>query len=210
MTAARAHPLPTAKSRQRREELLTAAQRVFAEHGYFDTRIADVVAVAEVAHGTFYTYFSSKDDVLRALVGRMSDDLFELTSHPVERSDTPFLMLEATIRQFMHAYRDWAGLLRILDQAVAFSDEFLVLRQQIRDRFGERIERAIRAHQGRQGRQRRQGRQAALDPALAAYALGGMVEDFARGCYTLGHPVEEEQAVSTLAVIWARAVGLDF
>lgn len=202
LTAARSHPLPTAKSRQRRQELIAAAQRAFEERGYFETRVADVVAVAEVSHGTFYTYFSSKDDVLRALVGRMADDLFEITSHPIAHYETQFGMLEATIRQFLHAYRDWAPLLRILEQAVAFSDEFLALRQQIRDRFGERLEAAIRAHQGRLGRPDR------LDPRLAAYALGGMVEDFARGCYILAHPVEEEQAVSTLALIWARAIGL--
>ena len=35
-----------------------------------------------------------------------------------------------------------------------------------------------------------------------------MVEDFARGCYILHQLVEEEQAIDTLAVIWARAIGL--
>lgn len=203
MTPSERHPLPTPKSRQTRQELLTASQRVFEEHGYFDTRVADIVHEAKVSHGTFYTYFSDKDDALRVLIAGMVNDLFEISSNPVEHHETPYLTLQATIRQFMHAYRDWAGLMRILEQAVAFSDEFLAVRQSIRDRFRERLELVVREHQRRHGNPDR------LNARLAAYALGGMVDDFARGCYILGHPVAERDAVDTLSVIWARAVGIE-
>jgi AcrR family transcriptional regulator len=45
--------------------------------GYRDTRVDDVVAAAEVSHGTFYRYFENKDDFFRVLAetasGRMLD-----------------------------------------------------------------------------------------------------------------------------------------
>ena len=200
-------PLTTPKSRRTREELLVAAQRTFEAQGYFETRVADIAKAAQVSHGTFYTYFDSKDDVLRELVDVLADDLFTASAEGVGAHTSPFETLEDTIRTFMHAYRDRAGMIRILEQATASSDEFLRVRLEIRKRFSIRIEQALRTQLGRHGCVDPDVSDR-LDPTIGAYALGGMVEDFARGCYILHQLVEEEEAIDALAVIWARAVGL--
>lgn len=49
-------------------KLLDAAMIAFDERGYYDTRVNDVVKIAKTSHGTFYLYFSNKEDLLRALV----------------------------------------------------------------------------------------------------------------------------------------------
>lgn len=206
-------PLTTPKSKRRREELLAAAKRTFEELGYFETRVADIAKAAHVSHGTFYTYFDSKDDVLRELVDALADDLFRASAQQAVGSSargdgphpSPFDTLEATIRTFMYAYRDRAGMIRILEQATASSDEFLAVRQEIRRRFGARLEAVLKIQLGRH---ESAGPASRLDPTIAAYALGGMVEDFARGCYVLQLLMEEDAAIDTLAIIWARAVGL--
>ncbi|MEV7085543.1 helix-turn-helix domain-containing protein [Streptomyces sp. NPDC093085] len=46
--------------RASREKILTAARRVFEGKGYAETRIADIVAQASVATGSFYVYFADK------------------------------------------------------------------------------------------------------------------------------------------------------
>jgi AcrR family transcriptional regulator len=194
--------LPTARSRRRRDDLLIAARQVFEEHGYFETKVADIARLASASHGTFYTYFDSKDDVLRALVAELADDLYVAATQPVGHHATPFLTLQATIRQFMHAYRDRAAMLRILEQATSVSDEFLAVRLQIRDRFARGLEAVLRA------RLARDPDPDGLDPALAAYALGGMAEDFARGRYVLGQLLDDDAGIATLTVIWARAIRL--
>ncbi|EAU5747423.1 TetR/AcrR family transcriptional regulator [Salmonella enterica] len=48
-------------------ELMDAAQKLFIEKGFEATTISDIVEDAEVAKGTFYHYFSSKNDILSAL-----------------------------------------------------------------------------------------------------------------------------------------------
>lgn len=193
---------PTPKGRRRQSDLLAAARETFIERGYFDTRVEDIAQRANVSRATFYTYFESKDEILGVIVGELVDDLFDASSESLEPAPTPYLTLQATIRQFMHAYRDRAAMIRILEQAVAFSDEFLEIRMQIRARFGERLAGVIRAQQGARGRHD------ALDPELASYALGGMVDDFARGCYVLHQFVDDDAAIETLTTIWARAIGL--
>ncbi|MFE3290750.1 TetR/AcrR family transcriptional regulator [Rhodococcus sp. NPDC059234] len=54
----------------RREALVRAASEVFSERGYGNCGVADVVAAAGLGHGTFYNYFTSKRDILDAVIDR--------------------------------------------------------------------------------------------------------------------------------------------
>jgi len=51
----------------RRRELIDTAENLFLEKGYDDTKISDIVKAAEVAQGTFYYYFKTKDQILDAI-----------------------------------------------------------------------------------------------------------------------------------------------
>ncbi|HEX9092651.1 MAG TPA: TetR/AcrR family transcriptional regulator [Coriobacteriia bacterium] len=57
---------------ERREELLDAATRLFADRGVADTAVSDIVAAVSVSQGTFYWYFESKEAVVDAVVERVS------------------------------------------------------------------------------------------------------------------------------------------
>jgi AcrR family transcriptional regulator len=50
-----------------RAELLAAAHQVFTTRGYQDATISEIIAVADVAMGTFYLHFRNKEDLLFAL-----------------------------------------------------------------------------------------------------------------------------------------------
>src|SRR5918911_4796849 len=54
----------------KREAILRAAIKVFAESGYFNAKVADVARVAGVADGTVYLYFKSKEEILRSIFDR--------------------------------------------------------------------------------------------------------------------------------------------
>lgn len=61
-----------AESREaRRSQILDRAAPVFASRGYHGASVSDLVTAAGVARGTFYLYFSSKDEIFLALL----DDL---------------------------------------------------------------------------------------------------------------------------------------
>ena len=59
---------------ERRHELMNAAQQLFLQQGVSSTTIEQITSTADVAKGTFYLYFSSKDDVLAALGDRYGQD----------------------------------------------------------------------------------------------------------------------------------------
>jgi AcrR family transcriptional regulator len=56
------------RSQQRREEIVLAAYRLFAERGYHETNVADIADALEMGHGTFYRSFASKRDVFDHVV----------------------------------------------------------------------------------------------------------------------------------------------
>jgi AcrR family transcriptional regulator len=61
----------------RRDDLMNASQRLFLLQGIASTTIEQITSAADVAKGTFYLYFSSKDDVLAALADRFAQQLLE-------------------------------------------------------------------------------------------------------------------------------------
>jgi AcrR family transcriptional regulator len=62
------------QGRRTMRKLLDAAMVAFDKRGYHATRVNDVVEIAKTSHGTFYLYFSNKEDLLRALVAEAAGE----------------------------------------------------------------------------------------------------------------------------------------
>jgi TetR/AcrR family transcriptional regulator, fatty acid metabolism regulator protein len=61
-------PLSTGPTPPKHDRILQAAIDVFAEHGYFNARVADIARRADVADGTIYLYFKNKQQILMATI----------------------------------------------------------------------------------------------------------------------------------------------
>ena len=64
-------PKPSRKDRERqrhRQEILSAALRLFAEKGFHSVSMQEIAAAAEFATGTLYNFFSSKEDLFFELL----------------------------------------------------------------------------------------------------------------------------------------------
>ena len=66
------------QGRRTMRKLLDAAMVAFDNRGYHATRVNDVVEIAKTSHGTFYLYFSNKEDLLRALVAEAAGEARKL------------------------------------------------------------------------------------------------------------------------------------
>ena len=60
---------PTPRT-QTRERLVEAARKLFHQHGYRATGIAEILRAAEVNSGSLYYFFPSKEDLLVAVLER--------------------------------------------------------------------------------------------------------------------------------------------
>ncbi|WP_412066053.1 TetR/AcrR family transcriptional regulator [Rhizobium sp. SYY.PMSO] len=106
-------PRPRTKPREiRREELMDAAQRLFLEKGFAATSVAEIVDAADVAKGTFYLYFQTKDDVLAALQGRFVERFCERIEAAVRAaaSDSWMQRLDVWMEACVLAYLDEVAL----------------------------------------------------------------------------------------------------
>jgi AcrR family transcriptional regulator len=87
---------------------LDAAQRLFVEKGIAATSIDDIVGAAEVAKGTFYLYFSSKEALLAALRERFIGSFLERLEAAMERCGPGHWRprLHAWVRTLIEGYLD--------------------------------------------------------------------------------------------------------
>jgi TetR/AcrR family fatty acid metabolism transcriptional regulator len=103
MVARRADP------EARREALIAAAVRVFAEKSVAAAAVSDIVKEAGVAQGTFYLYFASKGDVVHAVAEQITDQMADVITRSVTMARGAVAKLTA-LRDAFLAFGDDAEL----------------------------------------------------------------------------------------------------
>ena len=96
------------KRARTRTELLAAARKVFAAHGFHEASIAEITAQADVGVGTFYLHFRDKDEIFATL---LEDGLSEMRAVVVtavegQPLDRQLPVLLRTIFQQAYLHRD--------------------------------------------------------------------------------------------------------
>ena len=203
MTGAEEQLPVTDRGRRTRAALLQAGRELFEERGFADVRIDLVAERAGVSHGTFYTWFDSKESLLREIVAVVVEDMFSATTvgHRLP-ADAAYARIEAANRLFLTAVTRHARILRVLDSLADTREEFRRLRVDIREAFVKR---------GMEGLERLQElglADASLPPRATASALGAMVEAFAHLWQDPVEDLDEDAAVDVLTRLWAGAIGL--
>lgn len=193
----------TGRGEARKQVLLSAARRVFESKGFFDTRIADIVAEARVAQGTFYTYFDSKESIFEAVARTVVGDMLAAL-HPSRpmATDEPYDRAYAAMKRFVDAYRPNARWVALNEQVGTYTPELQRLRLQVREAFVDRTARGIR-HQQESG-----VADPTIDPVMTSEVLGAMVDHVCYIWLNLGKEFDEETLLVTLTNVWARAIGL--
>ncbi len=62
----------------RRREILEAAERLFAQKGFFPTTMSEIAEEAEFGTGTLYKYFKSKEDLYFNLINEKVEEINRL------------------------------------------------------------------------------------------------------------------------------------
>ncbi len=110
------------------QRILDAAVAVFAEKGFFSSRVADIADRAGVADGTVYLYFKNKEEILMTAINTAFDGFMSLARTELKKLADPaerlrrlaFLHLEA-----MGANRNLAVVFQMeLRQSTRFLSEF--------------------------------------------------------------------------------------
>ncbi|NMO04939.1 TetR/AcrR family transcriptional regulator [Gordonia sp. TBRC 11910] len=206
-----AKPL-TPRGERTRAALVAAARVIFERDGFGESRLIDITGQANVAAGSFYTYFASKEEILQAVLADAQEDMLHPGEPHVEvDDDDPTEVIAAANRAYFEAYARNAQLMVVLDQVAATHPDFRRLRRERTELFMRRNAKRI------EDLQKRGLADPDLQPAMAASALSAMVSRMAYHYFTLEDAdlwadddvrPGMEALVFTATRLWVNAIGL--
>lgn len=100
----------------RREEILEAATRLFAEHGYSDTITQTLAEALQVGKGTLYRHFPSKRELFLAAVDRVMQRLREQVDASIAGVDDPLERIARAIRAYLSFFAEHPEYVELLIQ----------------------------------------------------------------------------------------------
>ncbi|HEV3370833.1 MAG TPA: TetR/AcrR family transcriptional regulator [Acidimicrobiales bacterium] len=186
------------QGRRTMRKLLDAAMIAFDQRGYHATRVNDVVELAKTSHGTFYLYFSNKEDLLRALVTEASTEaqgLYAMRMSPESGGSPQWDDVHGWVRAYSELWLRYAPLFRAwTDLATIDPDLIDVIRQTftvMSDALAQQIGPDTSGH--------------LMDPEAAGMAVLAMLDRFHYLREFVGRPVDDA-AIDTMTTMVYRAL----
>jgi AcrR family transcriptional regulator len=199
----------TPRGQATRAALLRAAQYIFERDGFIEARITDITAAADTATGSFYSYFSSKEQIFEAVIDKVND---EEGLHPPSMAFLPEAAAAGDLPTAVAAHhRDWlrhyarnARLMSVMEEVTNINDDFRHHRTEAAQPFMRANADAVRSLQAAGLAD------PALDPMQTARSLSTMVSRSAFVAFVLEEEGEEslDVLVTTLTRLWINALAI--
>ena len=186
--------------------ILATCERLLGERALREIAVDELAAGAGISRPSFYFYFESKNAVLRALVGRVADEMYAEAEGWLEHEDdSPEVTVSRSIGAAAQQWRDHGPVLRAAVQTWGSVPELRAFWEDVVRRFVKQS--AARIAEERESGTAPPG----PDPEALAKALIWMNE---RCFYTtsLGADpsLDDDELVPTLTAIWLRSIYATF
>lgn len=79
------------EAEERKEEILDAAEKLFAAKGFDNTSTGDILDAVGIARGTLYYHFKSKEEILDGVIERITKQLMQNAREIVQKKEVPVL-----------------------------------------------------------------------------------------------------------------------
>jgi AcrR family transcriptional regulator len=160
---------------QRYHTILTAAERLFCDQGYAKTKIQEIATAAEVAVGTVYLYFRSKEDLLIRLLDKISFEFRAFLGEGFRKGRTPMERFRNAGLGLSQDFwiRNRPHVIILFRESVGVSQDVQARRRAIIEQINQDTEAAILEIMREQGREDR------LVADTVAMAIEGIFERIA-------------------------------
>jgi AcrR family transcriptional regulator len=182
-----------AQGKKTMRKLLDAAMVVFERRGYYAARVDDIVKVARTSHGTFYLYFANKEDLFRALVADVSEEMTVLARSlgPIGPDDEGYLELRAWLERFSDLYVRYGPVLRAWTEAETDDSQLGLLGNEVTRSFSRYLIARVRESSA----------DSTVNPEIATLALLAMIERFHYYLLSRNLELDHEEMLDTLTTI---------
>jgi len=167
------------KERERqahREEILRAAEKVFAEKGFFQTTMSEIAQGAEFGTGTLYKFFRSKEELYFTLIDEKTEEINRLVNAELSRGTSIRERIENVLTlefQFIEQNRDFFRI---------YISERSRFEWTVKDELGKKIHEKMVAYIHLLARVLKEGVDGGelrpMEPLDMAHALTGMVNSY--------------------------------
>lgn len=195
--------MPTQKERnaETRRRLLAAARETFAESGYANAAVADIVKRAGRAHGSFYLHFGNKEDVLKALLEEAMAEL-ALEGRTMWQWDDPGTSVHKTVLRYIEEFGENRDLWLLLDQRSSLESAFKKISDEWFQHLVSGIVRGMVSSET-------PGLMRGLDPEILAQVFAAMLSDSTRAMYLEDPSWTAEELAAEISGLWSRTLGYD-
>jgi AcrR family transcriptional regulator len=180
-----------ARGKRTMRKLLDAGIEVFSKRGYHSARVDDIVKAAKTSHGTFYLYFSNKEDLFQALVADVAGELAGVTEAlgPISADRAGFDELRSWLERFTNMYEHYGPIIRTWTEAEIGESEAGRMGTDVLAELATAI--SSRLPKGARG----------VDPTIASLAVIAMIERF--NYFVLSDQVDanRDELLDTLAAV---------
>lgn len=197
-------PPVTERGARTRARLVTAAREVFETEGFINTRIASIARTAQVAYGTFYSHFPSKEAIFMEVASELFEEMFreDPAAEHQDPAKNPRERLERSNRIYYENYKRNSALMAIIEQVEQIDPEFRELRNGHRRLNAARGAAAI-AHWQEQGLV-----SGKIDPRITAFAISSMVDRTLTLQFVVGEDIDGDEVLHTLNELTIGALGI--
>jgi len=131
-----------------RRRILEAAVQVFAERGYHDAAVDDIVRASGTSKGAVYFHFPNKQGIFLALVEFLANQLIERMDSAIASEKGGIAKVEAALRTVLEAFASHRSLARILLIEVVglgrgLDPKLFALRARLTDAIRRHLDRAV-------------------------------------------------------------------
>lgn len=181
------------QGRETLRRLCEAAIVVFDERGYNAARVDDIVRQAKTSHGTFYLYFSNKEELFQTLIGGVTDEMRELAGElpSVTANKSGYDELRSWVGRFYDLYAHYHPVIRAWTELNASNTEMARTGAYVLRRFIDQLVLRVRETDP----------PPVADPETAALAMVSMVERATYYAIVGLVPVDRDELVDNLASI---------
>jgi len=102
------------EKQRRRVEILATARTIFFDKGFRNTTIDDIAKASELARGTIYLYFQTKEEIYATVLEEGMDTLSTLITSSFNPDADPMTNLLAGHDAFFHFHDDFSDYYNVL------------------------------------------------------------------------------------------------
>ena len=178
---------------ERKQDILRAAKQMFVQQGYASTTISQIATEAEMATGTLYRYFESKDELIWAVSHvHIEEELQAFTTLEEDSASAGDQLLEILLKPYQNTDVDQSR----QDTIISMESTLAALRSdQLKEKVATDISMSIDALTELIQKAQAQGE---VDPQFNASALSALLHGTASGLASL-RPLLSENSTYIVA-----------